>query len=276
MLIQPKNWDKIKPSLGTQIDWGHSLARGLVGCWLFNEGGGLRAFDLTGRGNTGTLLNGATWKAGKSGSSLYLNGNETIVDTNNKVVASLPAITISIWIKPEAAGGHLVSNHYGCVNWESVLLSVSVWSVNSSNSQSTIKSITFSSPPIGEWSHLVAIWTGSGGSLYVYRNGNLIASGDGSIPSLWNPSANLTFGGSKTTFDCWGSGTGNVGAEFKGFIDEILIYNRALTATEIKWLYQEPFAMFAPQSPRFRIWGTTAAPVSGAGTPGNLIIFYSD
>lgn len=29
-----------KPPLGTQINWNHPMARGLVGCWLFNEGGG--------------------------------------------------------------------------------------------------------------------------------------------------------------------------------------------------------------------------------------------
>src|SRR4030042_101428 len=30
-----------KPPLGSQINWGHPLSRGLVGCWLMNEGGGL-------------------------------------------------------------------------------------------------------------------------------------------------------------------------------------------------------------------------------------------
>src|SRR2546430_2775798 len=39
ILIQPKRW-AMKPPLGAQINWGHPLAQGLVGCWLFNEAGG--------------------------------------------------------------------------------------------------------------------------------------------------------------------------------------------------------------------------------------------
>jgi len=35
-----------KPPVGSQIDWGHPLSRGLVGCWLMNEGGGKRTLNL--------------------------------------------------------------------------------------------------------------------------------------------------------------------------------------------------------------------------------------
>jgi hypothetical protein len=30
-----------KPPIGATIDWSHPLAQGLVGCWMFNEGGGI-------------------------------------------------------------------------------------------------------------------------------------------------------------------------------------------------------------------------------------------
>jgi len=35
-----------KPPYGSRIDPTHPLAQGLVGCWLFNEGGGNKVFDL--------------------------------------------------------------------------------------------------------------------------------------------------------------------------------------------------------------------------------------
>ena len=44
-----------KPPLGIQIDWSNPITKGLVGCWLFNEGSGDKVYDLSGNGNTGTL-----------------------------------------------------------------------------------------------------------------------------------------------------------------------------------------------------------------------------
>jgi len=44
-----------KPMYGVLLNPYHPLARGLVGCWLFNEGGGNSVFDLSGYGNHGML-----------------------------------------------------------------------------------------------------------------------------------------------------------------------------------------------------------------------------
>ena len=45
-----------------------ATTNGLVGYWNFDEGTGTTAGDSSGRGNTGTLVNGPTWVAGKVGS----------------------------------------------------------------------------------------------------------------------------------------------------------------------------------------------------------------
>lgn len=42
-----------KPGISTRIDWSDPLSQGLVGCWLFNEGGGL-PYDLV-SGQQGTV-----------------------------------------------------------------------------------------------------------------------------------------------------------------------------------------------------------------------------
>jgi hypothetical protein len=41
-IIQPQKWGRIKPALGSQIDWGHPIVAGrrLTACYLLNEGGG--------------------------------------------------------------------------------------------------------------------------------------------------------------------------------------------------------------------------------------------
>jgi hypothetical protein len=41
-----------------------------------------------------------------------------------------------------------------------------------------------------------------------------------------------------------GCGTSGYTYHFNGAIDEVRIYNRALSAEEIKWLYREPYCMF--------------------------------
>ena len=42
-----------KPLLGTPLDLNNPINRGLVGFWLFNEAGGMKAYDLSGKGNHG-------------------------------------------------------------------------------------------------------------------------------------------------------------------------------------------------------------------------------
>jgi hypothetical protein len=41
------NWNQTKPPIGSKIDWSHPLSKGIVGCWLFNENGGDKIFDLS-------------------------------------------------------------------------------------------------------------------------------------------------------------------------------------------------------------------------------------
>ena len=49
-----------KPPLGIRLNPGHPLARGLVGCWLMNEGGGNLVRDLSSNNNNGTITVKAT------------------------------------------------------------------------------------------------------------------------------------------------------------------------------------------------------------------------
>jgi hypothetical protein len=46
-----------KPPLGSQINWAHPLARGLVGCWLMNEGSGNKIWDSV-KGRPGIAATG--------------------------------------------------------------------------------------------------------------------------------------------------------------------------------------------------------------------------
>src|SRR5206468_12056976 len=76
-----------------------SLTTGLVGYWPFDEGGGSTASDASGSGNTGTLVSGPVWTAGRRGSALVFDGVASYVR-----VASTPALnsyplTVAFWRK---------------------------------------------------------------------------------------------------------------------------------------------------------------------------------
>ena len=49
----------LKPRLGLRLNHNHPLAQGLVGCWVMNEGGGDKVFDLSGNGKAGTFSGNA-------------------------------------------------------------------------------------------------------------------------------------------------------------------------------------------------------------------------
>lgn len=86
---------RIKPPVGAQINWGHPLSRGLVGCWNFNEGSGDRVSDATGKYGAGALVGTTgkpTWETGPHGSQLSLTAaNNQYVEVQHN-----PSYPISI------------------------------------------------------------------------------------------------------------------------------------------------------------------------------------
>jgi len=61
---------KMKPPAGARPIVGHPLAKGLVGCWLANEGSGSRAFDVSGYGNNAIFQGSAGWRSSQLGDSI--------------------------------------------------------------------------------------------------------------------------------------------------------------------------------------------------------------
>jgi hypothetical protein len=72
---------KSSPPSGIQVNWLHPLSRGLVGCWLFNDGSGEQVLDIAGN-NHGTLTNmdaPTDWVGGKDGWALDFDGTNDYV-----------------------------------------------------------------------------------------------------------------------------------------------------------------------------------------------------
>ena len=91
----------LKPVLGSQLQLGHPLARGLAGCWLMNEGSGDKVSDLSGNDNTGTFQAGAAkpiWIPGNTGPAVRGDGGDQIKATIKGINPS--AISVVISVKP--------------------------------------------------------------------------------------------------------------------------------------------------------------------------------
>lgn len=227
-----------KPPLGTPINWSHHLAKGLVGFWAFQEGGGDLANDLSGNANHGTLNNMAFpptavsgWNAGRKGVGLKFDGSDDYVDCGNDASLSSSSFTYSAWINITGAGSGNYNGIFGYIN------------CGASSSRILLNSTDFfviqdagvgkiHGPNINrnQWYHMVLTFDGTTPLLYI--DGKLERTGD-----------SATFA-SDTNNIIIGNGAWLATYYFNGQIDEVRIYNRALSAEEIKQLYLYPYACF--------------------------------
>lgn len=216
---------------GSWVDFGKLYSsEDLVGWWPFDEGSGMVAYDKSKYGNDGSLENMAEedWVDGKVNKALDFDGENDRVDCENDVSLDITsAITLEAWVKvasfPEL--GVTVGK-----NWDSYFLGVvadqrvrfmlyidgSQWNFYSN--------ITLDA---GTLYHIVATWRASDSKWTIYING--VQRGTGTATA-----GNISTNTSKVGI---GSISGGASAyPFHGIIDEVRIYKRALTATEIKAL----------------------------------------
>jgi hypothetical protein len=226
---------------------------GLVAAYSFNEGTGTATADASGNGHTGTV-SGATWAAaGKNGAALSFDGvNDwvTIADTNLLDLTS--GMTLEAWIRPS-----LVSN------WRTVILkergaglSYSLYSSNDNGRPSTwifrsndAESTSPSALAVNTWVHLAATYDGA--TLRLYANGVQVSSKavTGAMTTSTSP---LRIGGNAVWTEFFG-----------GLIDDVRVYNRALTATEIQTDMATPVGGTPVQT--YTLSGTIAPASAGNG-----------
>jgi uncharacterized repeat protein (TIGR01451 family) len=200
-----------------------ALPSGLVGAYSFDEGLGTTAGDGSGNGNTGTL-SGATWTtAGKYGNALSFNGTSsrlTIADASSLDLTN--AMTLEAWVQPSVT----------LSGWRSIVTKDvdRYYLMASSNPQNrpavggtfgTTNQNVFgtASLAVNTWIHVAATYERT--TIRLYVNGVQVASGAQTAAISTSNSA-LTIGAD------------SYGEYFNGLIDEVRIYNRALTAAEIQ------------------------------------------
>ena len=233
----------VKPLLGTPLLTHHPLAYGLVGCWLFNEGAGLIAADSSGNGNHGTLTNMANpgtptsgWTSGPNGGALAFDQHDDTVNCGNPAALQIGMGSVFAAVKDSVsdtsfhgisvkqnAYGMFVSNH----NFR-----VYSWGVHGTGKDTGI------SLNDGSWHRVGFTFYSAFESVsQCYIDGKPV--GTPFVVEVVSQTTGLSISGGTNPIvvdsQIWG-----------GLISDVMIWNRALSAEEVAYLYAQPYCMFDP------------------------------
>jgi hypothetical protein len=215
-----------RPLAATEItrDMNAAIVSGLVAAYGFEEASGTTATDTSGKGNNGTLQGAARTANGRFGRALSFDGVNDWVTVADAASLDSTRVTVEAWVYPttlsgwrttvlkERAGG-LVYGLYAHDNAPNPAMTIAMSGVDQSASGSA-------SLPLNTWTHLAATYDGTTIRLFV----NGVQAGTRAVSgSLAASTGPLRIGGNAV----WGE-------YFSGRIDEVRIYNRALSAAEIQ------------------------------------------
>ncbi|MGH7427645.1 MAG: LamG-like jellyroll fold domain-containing protein, partial [Candidatus Methylomirabilaceae bacterium] len=256
--------------------WVMFPSTGLIAGYAFEEGSGTTVADASGNGHTGSLNGGVTWtSSGKYGNALSFNGTTGYVSVASP---NLPTgdYTWEAWVNPNQTSTFqalLVSRGLG-VSPGGLELDLDtggriiVWS------NGALRMTSATTIPAGAWSHVAL--TRAGGTLRLYINGTADPNtGTDGVAHDFS-TCPLLIGVDNDT-GC----TGALNGYFAGRLDEIRIYDRALTASEIQANMNTPVST-GSQSTSLPSPTTRTTFVAGAAGPVDLKIgpggdlFYVD
>ncbi|MDE1944267.1 MAG: LamG domain-containing protein, partial [Patescibacteria group bacterium] len=206
------------------------VSNGLVGWWTM-DGNNLiqNVKDSSGQGNNGSLVGFSATSsaevAGKIGGALKFNGTSQYITVPDTTALRLSGTySVSVWIRPAALKDYgnvlfkesLISNTgYGLITFANGSWG---WQIGNTldiqTSAALLKNTT--------WSLLIATYDGT--NVRLYQNGSLLSTTVASAVA------------SDATALALGADTGD-GRYFNGTIDDVRVYNRALSASEIQALY---------------------------------------
>lgn len=222
---------------------------GMISWWPGDD----NATDIQGA-NNGTLQNGATFAPGKVGQAFSFPGTTgNRVDLGSSGSLKTPQFTADAWVKPTGTGAGSSGDSIGAIIFSNDERSTVVaydllhvpstgkFSLRAGYTDGSV-SVLFSAGtfPINQFYHVAATFDGS--ALRLYVNGNLEAS-------------DTTVAGKVITY---GTGPIVIGAHsavfggdrpFRGLIDEVEVFSRALSASEIQAIFAAGSAGKCPPPP---------------------------
>ena len=205
-----------------------TLSKGLVAWWKLDEAGGRQAADSSGHRYHGTLVGEPKWqpKGGGAGGALELSGNgQYVVIAEQKAFDLNERMTVAAWIyvtKFDKKWQTIVAK--GDTSWRMARdkdRDCVQFAFNAIPKEQLIKGTI----PVndGKWHHVAGVYDGK--KMYLYVDGKL----DGSTATTTNIPTS-------TEPVCIGENSQAKGRFWNGLIEDVRIYDRALTTEEIATL----------------------------------------
>ena len=209
---------------------------GVVGWWKLNESSGTVALDSSASNRNGTLT-GGTWNpsSGKIGGCLQLSGSSARVALPDDTVRGTgTTLSLSLWFKTSSTGV-LIGAQNSAVggspsNWNPFLYVDTAGRLRGEFYQNSTATIVSSGTVNnGAWHHVALV--SSGNSQTMYLNGAVVGTLSGTVNHYGNNVNQLGAGYTAS----WPGGNGNW-MYFSGSLDDVRLYNRAISASEVSAL----------------------------------------
>ena len=199
-----------------------TLNDGLVAHYTFDEGTGVTAGDSTG-GNTGTLSGSTkpTWVLGKINGALDFTNGSAVTTGLDSIGAG--GASISFWINERTAGqitAFILDNGKTIIQYDGGHGSILFSSDGVTRPRSAIGSVSY-----GSWYHVVVTRDASGLANF-YVNGSLSGTPNQPTGTPLAGTGSVKIGNSQ-----------NQAHAIDGTLDDVRIYNRVLSPSEVSDLY---------------------------------------
>jgi len=246
---------------------------GMISYWHLDDDSGTTASDSVGT-NHGTLTNGPVWVQGQVDGALSFDGIDDYVlvpDSTNLDITC--AITVEAWLYPNTVsassdwravvyklgtgGDHGVKGGYGLLvetNQSEVYFFTEAGGVCFAGAALTLDA----------WNHVVGTYDDAG-NIAIYVNGEYKDGGNFPGYAPYATDRPLYIGGNPDD-------DGFAPYEFNGIIDEIVIYDRALTADEVLVRYQTTIVTLTAETPQITAISVTPTSIDfGTVKPGDVV-----
>ncbi|MHC4558216.1 MAG: LamG-like jellyroll fold domain-containing protein [Planctomycetota bacterium] len=200
----------------------------LVGWWRFDEGSGTVASDGSGYGNDGTIQGGPQWVTGRLNKALQLDGVDDNVEVPHADILTVDnEVTIMAWINAER------HTNPG-TNWQGIMAkggnpnrSYSLYTevgqgLHFSSGSPSVGTVSSMDVPLNEWVHVCAQVI-NGGHQYYINGEDAGSGGSGIVLPGTSDTATVLLGDARDD-----------NREMLGMIDDVRIYNHALTQQEVQ------------------------------------------
>ncbi|MDQ8179584.1 LamG-like jellyroll fold domain-containing protein [Pelagicoccus sp. SDUM812005] len=206
--------------------------QGLLAHWTLDEGSGASVSDASGNGHEGTV-SGAAWVAGLDGNALEFDGAAATVSLPATAFSNVSdEVSVAMWAKGDLTNPQANSVLYAQSASGSRLLNIHLpwsnsrvyWDAGDQSGYDRIDKVATPSEYEGEWHHWVFAKNANTGEMSIYLDGSLWHSGSGHTTPIG-------------AIDSVTLGSNHSANSYDGIIDDVQLYDVALTAAEVEDLY---------------------------------------